>query len=645
MWTLSKYRSNFKKYSWTLWAVIVAFVGGFILTDAFQKKDQVQSGLIFINDKPVIQGAEYQRELMRTLARYKEQLKENFNKSLINQFGIPERLLQNFIHMAIIKKEAEKMNISASAEEVRNKIFNHPYLQMNGQFVGLERYRQFVRTMQMKPEEFESQLGDEVIREKFQELVTGPLVIDKDTLKEMYQKEKDQVELDYILLTPDRIKTDPTVQDTEIGAFYQEHKEDFKSQEKRAGQMIALNSEDYKKEIILGEQEPYDYFMSHKDEFRVPGKIRVSRIFLKYNEQNREEILQKATQLKAELTKDNFAQTAQNVSEDEKAQEGGDYGYTAWKQFTTQEQGLINSMKENEISPPVDTLHNGFSILYLPEKISELQQRFKEVQTQIVDSLLQERVKALIEDKLKKIQAKINNNNDLKSQAGELGLTIIETESLTNGQPIKDLDEMGYISRALFSLEKEKDIKSPVQYVKGLALVQLTTITKPEVLPLEQVKDQVQKQVALSKKAIMIQEEAAQLSITLNNLKDDNEVQEALKKQDLATSPLTYKRGDKFSHFPTQSGLDNKIFNMEPGNFSTPIAFDNDIVIIKVKSKKISTEEEFQKEKQDFYARKIGEMKDSYFMSFILNKKDAYRVAINSEMYNQIKEWALGQVY
>ena len=39
-------RNDFKKYSWTLWLVILAFVGGFILTDAFSGKSQGKQDII-----------------------------------------------------------------------------------------------------------------------------------------------------------------------------------------------------------------------------------------------------------------------------------------------------------------------------------------------------------------------------------------------------------------------------------------------------------------------------------------------------------------------------------------------------------------------------------------------------------------------
>ena len=60
-------RADFKKYSWTLWLVIIAFVGGFIVTDAFRGKNRAEMGLIYIDDEPVIRAEDFQQQLMRRL--------------------------------------------------------------------------------------------------------------------------------------------------------------------------------------------------------------------------------------------------------------------------------------------------------------------------------------------------------------------------------------------------------------------------------------------------------------------------------------------------------------------------------------------------------------------------------------------------
>jgi peptidyl-prolyl cis-trans isomerase D len=630
-------RADFKKYSWTLWLVIIAFVGGFIVTDAFRGQSRAEMGIIYINDKPVIRAEEFQQELMRRLQTYKDQLKENFNKSMISQWRIPEQTLQEMIRTTIILREAEKLNIDVSDEELRDQIIKLPVLQRDGRFVGQAAYLRWLGAMRMNVTEFEKQFKKQVIGEKLQELVTGPLVIDSNTLLDKYKREKDQADLDYITFLIDRVKEDINPADDELTAYYEKNKEAFKSLEKRAAYVIAFKFDDYKKEVNIAPQEIYDSFKMKRAEFRLPGKTKVSRIFLKYGENDREEILKKAQELQKELTKDNFAEQAKLYSQDDKAKDGGDYGYGDWQNFTKQEKTMIEGLEQGQVSSPIDTQQGGFSIVFVSEKIAERQQNFNEVKDRIKDTIEQERVKQVVMEKLQRTYNKLGKTENIKAKAGEIGVEAIETELLTSGRPIKDIDPMGYISRRMFELE-EKEIAFPVEFVKGIAIVQLAKIEEPTVEPFEKVKIRVKAKVVLAKKVERLMEEAAVFSEKLNTMTDEKKIEEFLEKENLTPTAFTYKRGNRLSGYPVTQGLDEKVFSMEENRYSSPMEFNNQVVIIKIKSKTIANTADFEKDKSEFYQRQATQFKNTFFSSYLANKISNYKVAQNQELFEQIKD-------
>jgi parvulin-like peptidyl-prolyl isomerase len=633
-------RADFKKYSWTLWLVIIAFVGGFIVTDAFRGESRAEMGLIYIDDQPVIRAEEFQQQLMRRLQTYKEQFKDNFNKSMISQWRIPEQTLQEMTRTTIILMEAEKLNIEVSDKELRDQIIKLPVLQRDGKFVGQTAYLRWLNAMRMDATEFENQFKKQVIGEKLQELVSGPLVIDDDTLLDKYKREKDQADLDYITFLISRVKEDINPTDNELTTYYEKNKEVFKSLEKRAAYVIAFKFDDYKKEVNITPQEIYESFKIKRAEFRLPGKTKVSRIFLKYGENDREEILKKAQELQKELTKENFADQAKLLSQDDKAKEGGDYGYAGWQNFTKQEKTMIEALEQGEISSPIDTQKGGFSIVYVSEKVAERQQNFNDVKDRIKDTIEQERVKKLVMEKLQKIYNKLGKAENIKAKASEMGIKAIETELLSSGRPIKDIDQMGYISRKIFELE-EKEIAFPVQFVKGIAIVQLEKIEKPTVESFEKVKIRVKGKVMLAKKVERLMEEAAVFSAKLNLMTDEKKIEEFLEKEDLSPTAYTYKRGNRLSGYPVTKGLDEKVFSMEENRYSTPMEFNNQVVIFKVKSKTIVNTADFEKDKTEFYKQQVTQSRNRFFSSYIANKMSNYKVAQNQELFDQIKDYVI----
>lgn len=628
-------REDFKKYSWTLYLVIIAFVGGFVLTDAFGKKKDFSSDLITVDGEVVVEGNEYQRLLQQTLQRYKSQ---NLNKAMITQFRVPEQVFRSLDSTAIMRVQAKKMGITASREELKLKIITNPNFQREGKFIGRKNYERLLAQNRIHVEDFESQLRDEVIREKFRYLVTNAVVMDQESLKEEFVKEKDKAEIDYMRLNVSRIKDEIKLEDTDpsIKEYYEKNKEDFKSAETRAGYVIAYKFDDYKKEIVVPEKEVYDFFIKNKINYVVKGKTKVSRIMLKYGKDNRDAIYKKAEALKKELTAENFAEKAKTVSEDDKAKQGGDHGYFAWKQFTKQEVSIIESLSQGKISTLIDA-QTGFSLLYIPEKIKDKPQVFNDVKAKIRDNLETEKVTALVTEKLAKIYKKLSDSDDIKTKAAGMNISVIETELLANGKPIKDIDQMGYISRKLFSM-KENAVESPVNFVKGLAIVQLTKIEEPVVEPFETVKAKVKTKVISVKKVDMLLEKAKTYVAELNRITDEKKREKYLKDNDLKFDFATYKKGNKLASLPEKEGLDATLFAAPLKQVSGPLRYDSEVVVYKLKNKTITTDADFDKERSEYYKKKVEEQKSSYFAAYIANLRKSVDVRHNLSLFEEIKE-------
>jgi hypothetical protein len=148
------------------------------------------------------------------------------------------------------------------------------------------------------------------------------------------------------------------------------------------------------------------------------------------------------------------------------------------------------------------------------------------------------------------------------------------------------------------------------------------------------------KEVA-AKKVELLREEAANISTKLNRMTDEKKIEAFLKKEDLSPTAVTYKRGNRLSRFPVRTGLDDLVFSMQENRFSYPMAFNDQVVIFKVKSKTITNTANFEKEKAHFYTQEITRLKNSFFWSYIDNKKSTYKIATNQELFEQIKEWVM----
>jgi peptidyl-prolyl cis-trans isomerase D len=626
-----------KSLSWVLWLVILAFVG-FIFVQWGSGRFE-SAGLdrdVAAIGRKKISGEEFQKNLARSLDMYSKQFKNNFNRSLINQLGIAEQVLQGMVSALIIDHEAEKLNLSVSDAELKNTIRSYPAFQRDGSFIGSEEYERLLAYNQIQVLDFEEGLKKEILADKLKELLSGGLVLDLGTLEEEYRKENDKAELEFIAFKSEAVKEEPELKTGELQDFYLRNKNLFKSPEKRAGQILFLKFADFKKDIVLTEKELFAYYRNNISMFRVPGKTKISRIWVTYTKANREEILKKMEESAAQLNPRNFADKARELSTDEKAKDGGDWGYWGWQNFSNQERSMIDNLQPGEISSPVDA-EKAFSILFAAEKTPEKQETYGEVKARITGLLENEQLKKMVADKINRLYGKIKETADLKGGTDKLAQGVIPSGWLTAGQPIKNVDDMGYISQRLFSLQ-ENEIAPPLEFPEGFAIVQLTKIAKSEIEPFDKVKDQVKIKILAEKKLQLQLDKAKAVVAELNRMDDAKKIEAYLKKENLKFESATYQRGDRLSSFPVLKGLDDTIFALSENSYSLPLAFNSEAaVIVKLKSKKIVSAQDFLKEKDGFYQKKLADAKNNLFGSYILSKRNDYKISFNAEIFEKIK--------
>jgi peptidyl-prolyl cis-trans isomerase D len=618
--------------------VILAFVGGFIVTDVFRGESRSKDDLVYIGDA-TINVAEFQKQLLAMLRNYKEQLKENFDRQMISRYNIPENVLQQLINTSIMRIEAKKLSIIASTGELKDKIIHYPGFQRDGKFIGIEAYELMLAHNRMDVIEFENDLKEQIVMEKLRNVVSSGLVVDKATLQEQYKKEKDKADLEYILLRPETVKDPITVTDSEVDSYYQDHKENFKSPERRAGSVVFLKSQDYKKEITLTDKDMRDFFKTNISQYAEQGKTKVSRIFLKYDDKNRDEIYKKTDALQKELSKDNFAAKSKEVSDDDKAKEGGDYGYFEWQDFTKQEKTFIDTLNQDEISTPIDT-GAGFALLFIAEKTEAKQQEFDKVKPFIQSSLEREKLDQLMENKINDIYQKLRKETNIKEKAVKLGYKVIETGLVFSREGIKGVDEQGYITQHMFGL-KEKQVGVPVRTQGGVAIVQLLQVQKPELEPLEKIREKVKDEALRGKKIQRLMLEGRTVTADLNGMKDDKAIEKYMKDKSLAAETAPYTRGNKLGPLPVKKGLDNFIFSQPENRYSDPIDLKEAVALVKLTGKTITGPAEFEKEKEKYYTQKLAEMQNNYFGSYISNKREVYNVQINQELFQATKDYII----
>jgi parvulin-like peptidyl-prolyl isomerase len=196
---------------------------------------------------------------------------------------------------------------------------------------------------------------------------------------------------------------------------------------------------------------------------------------------------------------------------------------------------------------------------------------------------------------------------------------------------------MGYISQKLFAMG-ENEVSEPLEFPEGVAIVRLTRIVKPQPETFAAARTKVETEVRNVKKLELLTARAAKVAAELNRLADAQKVADYLKGENLKTESATYQRGNRLADLPETPGLDEALFAQGENNYSQPLAMKNAVAIVKLKSKKTITDADFARERESYTRRRLEEARNSRFGSFLMSKKDDYKIRFNAEIFEKIKE-------
>src|SRR6185295_17564769 len=147
---------------WSLGIVGVTFVWFYV--PSFFRSGQGTAAtdtLATVEGRDVLVGA-YQRLYQQQLNSIRASAGANFDEKMLQQFGIPQRIIMQMVDSEAVLAEATRLGITVSDAELAERITRMPGFQENGHFIGETRYRQLLQMQRppISPNEFEEELRE-----------------------------------------------------------------------------------------------------------------------------------------------------------------------------------------------------------------------------------------------------------------------------------------------------------------------------------------------------------------------------------------------------------------------------------------------------------------------------------------------------
>ena len=628
---LKTMRKNVKALAPTLWIVIATFIISIfaIWGGAGRLGEKSQEDTIASLGKDRIATESYYQALRNRLEALQKEFRA-LNKSFIQQLNIPQQVLEQMVQQRLLVRKAQEMGISASDQEIRERIVS--LFQREGKFIGYDEYRRILDYNRMPISDFENSLKEEIVLNKVIQVLTAGITATPEELWEDYRKQNESAKIEYLLLEESKVPFEQELQAADVQAHFEKNKERYSLPERRQGSYVFLQTEELKKEIEVSEADIEKYYRDNLDQFKEPEKVKVGRIFLSAADKDKA-VLQKDAEaildrLKAGI---DFAQIAKTSSQDEKAKDGGDWGYDEWRRLPAKEREEVEKLSSGELSGVIETT-DGLAILKVIEKDPERTPTLDEVTTRIKGILEDQKARDLAAQRIGQLEKSAGREKSLDVAAQKIGLKVRNTGLLKQGQALESFDPAGSIAQALFEL-KDREISSPIYTFTGTGIVQLETIEAPRPATLEEVRQDVEKDFRTGK-----QKESTLQKIQEARAKLDGKNWEEMASQ-LGLeykSVAEHKREQYLGVIGESPEIDRLSFSLPLNETSDPIDFATGYALLRALERKEVDLEEFEKNKQTELTNYLEAKKNRFLQAYIGKLREEKEVKINYNLFMQI---------
>lgn len=451
----------------------------------------------------VITPGEYRTAYNFVLQSIKERFGGNLSPELVEMFQIERQALNRLIEEKIIIQNAREHNLMVSDMELADYIFNLPYFKTEGKF-DEKKYRQILNANRMSVEEFEISARKDLLMQRMTSLITGAVKVTEKELEVFYNYVNKKADIRYASFSPSQYKdSEITVSDEEINNYYDENKENFKSQEKIKVNFLRFDAGDFKKDISVSEREIESYYQENIKSYSSPEKVKARHILVRVGEgageKEAEEKKKQIEEIRSKIVEgSSFEDMAKKYSEGPSAPEGGYLGEFQREDMVKPFSDAAFALEEGEMSEPVKTQF-GWHLIKVDKKTEKSLKELKDVEDSIRNFLLTRKAKMAAYDSADAVYASSLAGSSLREEADARGLKLEETGYFTKEGPEKGIADAKEFAREAFSYETG-ETSAIIELGETMYILQVEDRKLPEVLPLDQVKSQIKDIILKNKK-------------------------------------------------------------------------------------------------------------------------------------------------
>ncbi|MFN2491421.1 MAG: SurA N-terminal domain-containing protein [Pyrinomonadaceae bacterium] len=589
------------------------------------------------------------------------QLKENYQQMFggrisLAQLGGNKRFVEGLIRDRVVAQEAERLGLSASKEEVAEKI-RKQFTDASGQFVGLERYKQSVASRYGDLETFERNVGDEIAQDKLKAFVTAAVKVSDAEVQEDYKRKNTTFDVTYAVLTADKLAGKMQVSDDELKSYYEQHKTDYRILEpQKKIRYVYIDQAKAGEKLPITDKDLRDEFNKLTPENKRAG-VKVQQILLKVArkdldaqvEQKAKDLLAKAQAASPETAEKVFADLARGNSEDPASAKNGGYVPRPIKVNPNKADGLYDraiDMTEGQIFDiPIRYAGNW----YILRRGSEVPKTFEDAKPELLASLRNRKGYAAAAKLAERVQNRLKETKDPQKVAEELAgdanmsaaEMVKETPFVKLGDDVPNIGSSQQFEAALEPLNNGGDVGERTGVKGGFAIPMLVEKKDPRVPDFEEVKTQIAESLKNQRAKEQLNQKAAEVASALASPVDIKSV--AGKFGFEVETEKDYKLGSTLGKAGTSPALDEAIYALKPGEITkSAVKVGEGWVVLGVTTRVEADLAEYAKQRQQLtqslLSTKQNQLYEDYVAAVQQRMKQSGKIKIYQDVLARMEE-------
>jgi peptidyl-prolyl cis-trans isomerase D len=558
----------------------------------------------------------YYQEFNTQQRNLQQQLGSSYSAEI--DYALRQTVIETLINEKLLENFTNSMKLVTLDEEVFSFILSNPVFQLDGVF-SEDRYLQILRLNNFTPLTYELEQLKSMSLDQIKRNLNHSAFLSTVQIEQLNDLSSQQREVSFVVLNTEKYKDQIVVNQEQISEYFDNNKSNFIEGRKVQVDFVELSFDNIEQQIEPDNETLQKLYIENEALYTNPEQRRAQHILL-------EEVSNASAILKEVRQGGDFSELARIHSKDiTSSEEGGDLGLFERELMVPEFDAAVFGMNVGDISDVVKTDY-GYHIIKLNEIQLSTLQTFEEVEEQ----LLALHKKNVNQNALYELQEELSNlayEESIDVVSNQLDLELQTSDFFSE---LSTKYEEVFVSTAFSDIVLNDGENSDViELSKDRFVVMNLVNQQPE---RQKILDEVENQIVdilrnLGAKQL-IDELAQTISSSLTS-GDDAQVKALMAENDLEWNEVGWIARDSQLPFDATS----KVYKLSKPNtgehtYHSQSADANTTLVIDLKAVKLS-EEDINSEIVDLY---LSEENNELFLSLVKKLRDSAEIKVFSEL-------------